>query len=239
MNKEDFIKYCNDIDINITDELFDKFNKYYELLIQYNKMFNMTTITSYEDVFLLHFYDSICLKRTGYLEGKKSLLDFGTGAGFPGMVIAIIYKDINVTLIESNLKKCLFLKLIKEELKLDNVNIINDRVEEYSIKNREVFDIVTCRAVSLLPIIIETSISSLKVGGLLMPLKSNIDEEIKMTNTILNKFNLTFINKIEYNLPINNAYRCIPIYKKNGITDKKYPRSYNSILKTYKTNKKD
>ena len=77
------------------------------------------------------------------------------------------------------------------------------------------------------------------MGGLLIPLKSNIDEEIKIANQIITKFNLELVNKIEYNLPITNAYRCIPIYCKNKITDKKYPRSYSSILKTYKTNKKD
>ena len=101
------------------------------------------------------------------------------------------------------------------------------------------FDIVTCRAVTSLPMIIEMCTSSIKVGGLLIPLKSNIDEEIKIANQIITKFNLELVNKIEYNLPITNAYRCIPIYCKNKITDKKYPRSYSSILKTYKTNKKD
>lgn len=238
MIKEEFIKYCSEINIKITDILYDKLYKYYELLNEYNKKFNMTTITSYEDV---HFYDSLCINKTGYLNDKDSikLLDFGTGAGFPGMVIAIIYSNINVTLIESNAKKCLFLNLIKQELKLDNVNIINGRVEEYSVKNREVFDIVTCRAVTSLPMIIEMCTSSIKVGGLLIPLKSNIDEEIKIANQIITKFNLELVNKIEYNLPITNAYRCIPIYCKNKITDKKYPRSYSSILKTYKTNKKD
>lgn len=241
MTKEEFIKYCSEINIKITDILYDKLYKYYELLNEYNKKFNMTTITSYEDVFLLHFYDSLCINKTGYLNDKDSikLLDFGTGAGFPGMVIAIIYSNINVTLIESNAKKCLFLNLIKQELKLDNINIVNGRVEEYSVKNREVFDIVTCRAVTSLPMIIEMCTSSIKVGGLLIPLKSNIDEEIKIANQIITKFNLELVNKIEYDLPITNAYRCIPIYCKYKITDKKYPRSYSSILKTYKTNKKD
>lgn len=234
MNKEKFKEYCKNINIEITDELYDKLYKYYELLVEYNKKFNMTTITSYEDVFLLHFYDSLCLNKTGYLNDKKTLLDFGTGAGFPGMVIAIVFNNIDVTLIESNAKKCLFLNLIKQELNLDNVSIVNGRVEEYAVKNREIFDIVTCRAVTALPIIIELSTSLLKVDGLLMPLKSNIDEEIKVTNQIINKFNLSHENRIEYELPITNAYRCIPIYKKNKITDKKYPRNYSAILKTYK-----
>ena len=99
MNKEKFKKYCKNINIEITDELYDKLYKYYELLVEYNKKFNMTTITSYEDVFLLHFYDSLCLNNTGYLNDKKTLLDFGTGDGFPGMVIAIVFNNINLTLI--------------------------------------------------------------------------------------------------------------------------------------------
>ena len=233
MNKEEFINNCNNLNINITEDLYEKLEKYYEMLVDWNNKFNMTTIIKKDDVFLLHFYDSLCLTRAVDLNDKLSICDFGTGAGFPGMVIGLVFPNIKVTLIESNRKKCNFLEEVKKELKLDNVEIINDRIENYSLNNRECFDIITCRAVTSIPIILEISISSLKLNGLLVPLKSNCDEEIKKYKYLEKELNIKLINKIDYKLPINNANRTIPMYKKIGKTSDKYPRNYNQIKKEY------
>lgn len=234
MNKKEFIDNCRKIKIHITDEIYDKLYKYYELLNEWNNKFNLTNILEEDSVFLLHFYDSLCLSNYINLKEKCSLCDFGSGAGFPGMVIAIIFSNVNVTLIESNHKKCLFLNQIKKELSISNVNIICTRIEEYAIKNREIFDYVTCRAVTSLPIIVELATSTIKVGGLLAPLKSNCDDEILNYEKLYNEFYLELISNNKYKLPIQNSNRSIPIFKKYKKTNMKYPRKYNKILNNYK-----
>lgn len=234
MNKEEFIKKCKDLNIEIDEELYNKFMIYYTTLVEWNNKFNMTAIIKKEDVFLLHFYDSLCLIKAVELKDNLSLCDFGTGAGFPGIVLSIVFNNLKVTLVESNKKKCLFLETIKNKLNLKNIIIINDRVENYSKNNREKFDIVTCRAVTSIPIILELSTSLLKINGLLVPLKSNCSEEIEKYEYLEKELGIKLIDKVNYNLPINNANRTIPIYKKLFLTPLKYPRNYNVMLKEYK-----
>ena len=233
MNKKEFIHYCKEINIEISDKVYDDLLNYYKLLIEWNSKFNMTSILEQSQVFLLHFYDSLCLSKYINLNRECTLCDFGTGAGFPGMVIALLFKNAKVTLIESNQKKCQFLKHIKETFHLKNVNIICSRIEEYGIKNREIFDIVTCRAVTSIPIIIELATSIVKVGGVLAPLKSNCLDELNDAS-LYKEFHLKLVDIYKYNLPIQNSKRTIPVFKKNDVTDKKYPRNYSSIVKKYK-----
>ena len=234
MNKEEFILKCKELNIEITDVIYSKLCTYFELLVSWNKKFNMTNILDEKDVFLLHFYDSLCLVKAFKYNEELSLCDFGTGAGFPGMIIALLFKNISVTLIESNQKKCMFLNEVKNQLNISNIHIVCDRIENYGIKNRECFDLVTCRAVTSIPMIIELSTSVLKVGGYLIPLKTNCIDEIIKYKKLESEFNLNLDGIIKYNLPINDAIRMIPKYRKICITNKKYPRSYASILKSYK-----
>ena len=183
MIKEEFLSNCKANNIDIDEEKYNKLYLYYELLNEWNNKFNLTNILLEKDVFLLHFYDSLIFSKYIDLD-NKSLCDFGTGAGFPGMVLALLNNNLDVTLVESNQKKCTFLKEIKDKLNIKNVKIICERVENYANNNREKFDIVTCRAVTSIPIIIELSTSLIKVGGILAPLKTNCKEEI-------NKYRLT------------------------------------------------
>ncbi len=233
MNKEEFIHYCKEINIEINDKMYDDLLNYYELLVKWNSKFNMTSILEQNQAFLLHFYDSLCLSKYINLNRECTLCDFGTGAGFPGMIIALLFKNVKVTLVESSQKKCQFLKHIKEIFDLENVTIICSRIEEYGINNREKFDIVTCRAVTSIPIIIELATSTVKVGGLLAPLKSNCLDELN-NKSLYKEFNLKLIDVYKYNLPIQNSKRTIPVFKKIAITDKKYPRNYSTIVKKYK-----
>lgn len=231
MNKEEFILECKNINIEITEDIIDKLDKYKELLIEWNKKFNLTTIILEEDIYLKHFYDSLCIVKACD-PSNKSILDFGTGAGFPGMVIAIVFNNTKVTLLESNNKKVTFLEEVKKQLSLCNVNIICDRVETYGKKNREIYDIVTCRAVSNLNIILELSTSLLKIDGLFVPLKSNVSEELEKARNNIGKLSYELIDNIEYKLPYENSIRTILLFKKIKSTDEKYPRNYNIIKKS-------
>jgi 16S rRNA (guanine527-N7)-methyltransferase len=230
MNKEEFIEELKKINIVLTNIQLEQLDKYYELLIEWNNKFNLTTIIKEEDIYLKHFFDSLYITKFHDFNNKK-ICDFGTGAGFPGMVLAILFNNSNFTLLESNNKKVLFLNEVKNRLKLDNVTIINERAEIYGKTNREIFDIVTCRAVSNLSIILELAISMLKVNGLFIPMKSNIEEEFEKSKKNLNSLGYRFINLEEYYLPIENSKRTILIYEKIKKTDLKYPRNYNIIKK--------
>ena len=120
MTQNEFIKALNDINITLTKKQLDQLNKYYELLVEYNKVMNLTGITEKEEVYLKHFYDSLTIIKIIDLNNMDSLCDIGTGAGFPGLVLAICFPNSKLTLIESNGKKCYFLNLVKEKLNLKN-----------------------------------------------------------------------------------------------------------------------
>lgn len=237
MNKNTFIEEVNKLNIDITEDELKKLDLYGEKLQEYNKKFNLTAITETESIYLKHFYDSLCLTKAIDLTKIKNICDFGTGAGFPGMVIAIFFKDLKVYLIESNKKKCEFLSMIKELLNLDNVSVINERAEKYSKENREQFDAVTCRAVSHLQIVLELAVPMLKTNGLFVPLKGQIEEELNDSQKMLDELSTTLIEVKNYKLPIENSERNIPIIKKEKATKEIYPREYNKIIKEVKREK--
>lgn len=134
MNKEEFLNSLKLLGIEVTNKELSKFEKYKDLLKEYNQKFNLTSITNDLDIYLKHFYDSLCLFKIKELKENKILLDIGTGAGFPGIPLAIINSDLKVYLLESNTKKCEFLKIVKQELNLNNIEVINSRAEDF-IKN--------------------------------------------------------------------------------------------------------
>lgn len=237
MNKDQFIEELLKINIKISNEELDKFEKYKNLLQEYNKKFNLTTIIKDEDIYLKHFYDSLCLMKIPEMATSKLILDIGTGAGFPGIPLAIINKDKQIKLVESNNKKISFLKVLEEQLNLKNVEIISLRAEEYAKQNREKFDIATSRAVSHLKILTEIEVPTLKVNGLFLPLKSNIDEEIEETKEFIKTIGADLKEIVSYTLPYENSKRTIIKIKKLKETEKNYPREYNKMLKD-KNNKK-
>lgn len=230
MNKEEFINELKKINIELNEEKLNQLEEYYNLLVTENKKYNLTAITEKEQVYLKHFYDSLTLSKIINLE-NKSLCDIGTGAGFPGTVLKIIFPALKVTLIESNGKKCKFLKLVKEKLNLQNLEIINERAEDYSKKNREIFDIVTSRAVAPLKHLLEYSIPTVKVDGYYVAMKSNIENEVTNIENYYKKLNIKLEQKIVFNLPKEESLRTLLLYKKIEKTNNIYPRKYTEIKK--------
>lgn len=231
MNIETFIKEVEKLNISVTKENLASLAKYKDLLVEYNKKFNLTAIKSDEEIYLKHFYDSLTLIKAYSLNGNLKLLDIGTGAGFPGIVLKIFYPDLELTLLDSNHKKIAFLEVVIKELNLKNVTCINSRAENLPKTYREYFDIVTSRAVAHLRILLELSVPYLKVGGKLIAMKGLSEEEIKESAKILEKLDSTIVDTIKFNLPIEGSNRSLVIIQKNKKTNEIYPRSYDKIVK--------
>ena len=234
MNKELFLEELKKISIVISKDSLSLFEKYKNLLQEYNKKFNLTSIITDDEIYLKHFYDSLFLMTTKEFKASKIILDIGVGAGFPSIPLAILNNEKEFTLVESNGKKTNFLNKVKEELNLKNITIVNTRAEDFVKENREKYDLATSRAVAHLKVLSELEIPSLKVNGFFMPMKSSIEEEIKESEKILNTLESKIEEKLNYTLPIENSKRTILIIRKNNITNQKYPREYNKIINELK-----
>lgn len=235
MNKKEFIEYLEKIGIQITKDQLSKLEIYKEFLMEYNEHTNLTAIKEEKIIYLKHFYDSLTMN--GYIKKGKKVLDIGTGAGFPGMVLAILNEETSFTLLDSNNKKTTFLNQLKEKLNLKNVEVVSARAEEYVAKHRNEFDLVTSRAVAELRILAELSLPALKLGGLFIPLKANVEEEMSLFLEAISVLNGKLINKKEFCLPIENSKRTILVVEKILKNDEIYPRSYDKILKKPLKNK--
>lgn len=231
MNKEEFIKELKALKISPTDDQLLKLNEYYLFLKEYNNHTNLTTIIDEESVYLKHFYDSLTIIKVINLDDIKSILDIGTGAGFPGVVLKIFYSHLELTLLDSNNKKTKFLNELIKKLKLSNINVINERSEIYIKKTRESFDLVTSRAVADLKILSELSLPFVKVGGYFIPLKADADKELEDAKYSINILGGKIILSEKFLLPIENSKRTILKIIKKNITPSIYPRSYDKILK--------
>ena len=230
MTINSFIEELEKLGIKLDDIQLEQLNRYYELLVEYNKVMNLTGITEKNEVYLKHFYDSITLAKAIDLNNYESLCDIGTGAGFPGLVIKIVFPRLKVTLIDSLQKRINFLNTVIEELKLDNIETIHARIEEYGCTNREKFDIVTARAVASTNVLLEYSIPVVKKGGYFIPMKGKIDTEPSFESAT-KKLGCTLEEQIEFLLPYENSVRNLLKFKKDIVTVKKYPRKFSDIKK--------
>lgn len=229
MNKEEFIKELEKINIILSEEQLKQFDIYKESLVEYNNHTNVTAIKDEEGIYLKHFYDSLTMQK--YIKENNMVLDIGTGAGFPGMVLAIVNPNCKFILLDSNNKKIKFLEFLNQKLQLKNVELVNRRAEEYVRNNLEKFDIVTSRAVADLRILAELSIPALKINGLFIPLKSNIDNELDNSKDTIKILGGEVKSKESIVLPIENSKRTILVIKHIEKTNAMYPRSYDKILK--------
>ena len=234
MNKEEFIINLKQINVELNEKQLEMLEIYANFLMEYNSHTNLTAIKEKNEIYLKHFYDSLTLVKGIDLNAINSLVDIGTGAGFPGMVLKIVYPHLNVVLIDSNNKKVTFLKQLIEKIQLQNVEAINVRSEEYARKHLDSFDLVTARAVSNMRILSELCLPLVKIGGYFIPLKGNVIEELDIATDLIKKLNGTVEEIISFTLPVENSTRNIVKIKKNGSTPKGYPRLYDKMQKELK-----
>lgn len=209
MNKEQFIAETKKIGINLTEEQLNKLDQFYNLLIEWNEKINLTRITKKEDVYLKHFYDSLTLAKVIDLSKKETLCDVGTGAGFPGIVLKIVYPNLKITLVDALQKRVNYLNTIIKDLQLENIQAIHTRGEDLHDK----YDVVTARAVANIEKLLKYTMHLVNNTGVFVAMKGNIDNELtpEIENKISKKYQILKIEKFE--LPIENSQRSLIVIK--------------------------
>lgn len=231
MNKEEFIKEVEKLGIKVTKKNLEQLEIYCEYLLEYNKHTNLTAIKTKEEVYLKHFYDSLTLCKVIDLTKEESLLDIGSGAGFPGMVLKIFFPNLKVYLVDSNNKKTKFLKELKIKLNVNNLEVINNRIEKLYDLFLNKIDIVTARAVTNLTILSELAIPLVKKDKYFIAMKGNATEEINESRYAINYLNCQIETIDNFELFNNFGHRTIIKIKKIKESERKSIRSYDKIIK--------
>ena len=209
MNKEEFLEECKKIGIELTEEQLKQLEIFYNILLEWNERINLTRIIEEKDVYLKHFYDSLTLNKSVDLKKINTLCDVGTGAGFPGIVLKIVFPNLKITLIDSLQKRVNYLNEVIKQLELKDIEAIHVRGEEYKGQ----FDVVTSRAVANIEKLVEYTMHLVSKDGIFVAMKGNISGEL--TPEIENKLSKKYqIIKIEsFLLPIENSARSLIIMK--------------------------
>ena len=217
-----------DLGIEVTPIALERLDKYYELLIEWNEKINLTAITLKKQVYLKHFYDSLTLVKCLNLNSDISLCDLGTGAGFPGVVLKIFFPDLKLTLVDALNKRIKFLSDVVSKLGLKDVCLVHARAEEFALKNRDCFDVVTARAVASLPILLEYSLPMVKLHGYFIAMKGDKEEDAFNALSILGG---EIVQTEKFILPYEESKRMIIKVKKIKNSPTKYPRKFSEIKK--------
>ena len=229
MTIEEFIQELQKLNISLTNDQIDQFEKYYLFLIQYNQKVNLTRITEKEEVYLKHFYDSILIYKLWPYFGKDkvNLCDVGSGAGFPSIPLKIIFPNLKVTIVDSLNKRIMFLNELCKQLNLKYVSLVHGRAEEvgHNTIYRNSFDVVTGRALAKLSVMNELCLPLVKVGGFLIAMKGQkAEEEIKGATNSLNVLGGQLEKVDKFYLFNTDNQRNNILIKKVKETPKKYPR---------------
>ena len=230
MKQDNFIEELKKLNIQLTETQLLQLEIYYEMLVEYNKIMNLTGITEHDEVFLKQFYDSLTIVKIIDLNTVESFCDIGTGAGFPGLVIKICFPKLKVTLLDSLNKRVEFLKAVIQKLNLKDIEVVHARAEEYALSHRSEFDVTTARAVAHTSILLEYAIPMTKVEKYFIAMKANVEEEVKEIDNALKKLSTKLIQKEEFLLPLENSKRTILLFKKEK-ENKHFPRKNNEIKK--------
>lgn len=223
--KREFEKYLAKMNISLLKEQYGQFYAYMELLIEWNEKMNLTAITDPKEIILKHFVDSLTIAK--YVKEDKSIIDMGTGAGFPGIPIKIYRKDIKVVLADSLNKRIKFLDEVIDKLKLENVETIHCRAEELG-KNkqyREKFDYATSRAVANLSTLSEYLMPFVKLNGKCIFMKTiEVEEELEKAKKAIKTLGGKIEKVDKFEIPESDLGRSIIIVKKEKTTPSKFPR---------------
>ena len=215
------------INIDLTDEQASNLYTYYEMLVEWNKVMNLTGITEFEDVLLKHFIDSVAVCQITDMSKIKSVMDVGTGAGFPGMPLKIVFPHLKITLLDSLNKRIQFLNAVIEKLQLDEIDTIHGRAEDFGRdpKYREQYDLCVSRAVANLSSLSEYCVPFIKVGGRFISYKAGeVEEEVTSASKAVRTLHCEPAVVEKITLPESDLSRSFVIIKKKGHLDKKYPR---------------
>ncbi len=229
------------LDIVLSERQLSQFITYYKLLIEWNEKINLTAITEYEEVCVKHFLDSASIVKlfSSYKEASdffkdKTMIDVGTGAGFPGICLKILFPDLKLTLMDSLDKRIKFLNEVIKELSLEKIKTVHARVEEFAkkIEYREQFDFATARAVASLPVLSEYCIPFVKLGGEFIAYKSEkADEEVSLSQNAFFVLGGELKKNVSFVLPETDYKRAIIVIKKVTNTPSGYPRKAGTPVK--------
>ena len=238
-----FTKDLKELGVSLSEKQIEQFLTYYEMLVEWNEFMNLTAITEYNEVMKKHFVDSVSLIKAFDVSKKASVIDVGTGAGFPGLALKIAYPELQVTLLDSLNKRIQFLDAVIEKLGLTGVNTIHGRAEDFSkpvsagksksgnkLKEsdntlREKYDLCVSRAVANLSTLSEYCLPFVKIGGKFISYKSEkITEEMAAAENAIKLLGGKIKDQVEFQLPDSDIYRNLFVIEKVKETPKKFPR---------------
>jgi 16S rRNA (guanine(527)-N(7))-methyltransferase GidB len=226
-NRKFLMENLKKIDVVLEEEKIQQFMTYYEILVEWNKVMNLTGIIDFEEVVIKHFVDSLSLIKVINLKEVQSVIDIGTGAGFPGIPLKIVYPDLKVILLDSLNKRIKFLDTVIESLKLSKIRCIHGRAEDFSrqIEYREQFDLCVSRAVANLASLSEYCIPYIKKSGMFISYKSGkIESELEESKKAVKVLGGKIDKNVKFCLPDTDMERTLVVIKKVRNTSKKFPR---------------
>ena len=227
-------KGCEELGISLNEKQQQQFIDYYEYLIEKNKVMNLTGINEFQEVLMKHFLDSLSCVKAADMEKTESVIDVGTGAGFPGIPLKIAFPHLHMCLLDSLKKRVNFLEETFKLLQLTDIKVIHGRAEEYAKKkeHREKYDLCVSRAVSNLSTLSEYCLPYVKCGGYFISYKSGkIQEEIKNSEKAVGILGGELKETVFFTLPDSDIERSLVIIKKNKQTPSRYPRKAGTPLK--------
>lgn len=230
MNNYDTIQFekdLNQLGVHLTEKQLQQFLVYYEMLTEWNRVMNLTAITEFQDVMKKHFVDSVSLIKAYDVTKKSTVIDIGTGAGFPGLALKIAYPDMQVTLLDSLNKRILFLDAVIEKLNLSGVETVHGRAEDFAKPGRlrEQYDLCVSRAVANLSTLSEYCLPFVKIGGMFISYKSEkIAEEMSAAENAISLLGGRVKGQVEFTLPDSDIYRNLFVIDKIKETPERFPR---------------
>jgi len=235
MNTDQFKALLAEKGIELSQKQMEQYEKYYQMLVEWNEKMNLTAITEKPDVYLKHFYDSV--SAAFYFDFNKplNLCDVGAGAGFPSIPIKIAFPEIKVTIVDSLNKRITFLEQLSKELGLEGTTFIHDRAETFgqNPSHREKYDVVMARAVARMSVLSELCLPLVKVGGTFVAMKGNqAGEELQVGEKAIAVLGGKLKSAHSFTLPVEESERNILIINKLKATPKKYPRKPGTPNKT-------